>query len=330
MADSPRFHFFSLTFLIGFGVGAFIGVAFGLMAFAVVGGNDNDQPAEAQTQPTAVVTVNAAATATPVRARTNAAIDVRIGPGSEYAAVGTIGKGEPLDIFGRDNSSEWIAVRFPPGSTSRGWLPVKSIENLTEVTALAVVAPTPLPRSISTPVNSFVPNSSSGSGSSSNGSGSNIPGNDNPTGSVTGTPNIAIGTPTTPTARTTLTPQATSRPAGNPDLLVTGVSRLPDGRVRVVVSNKGAGDLVGHQVMVVVADPTTRSETLRASGIGLRAGEAVTLESDTFVVTQPTSVIATADPSYSFPDADRSNNTMTVSLAPPAVPTPTPNLGTIE
>jgi hypothetical protein len=263
--------------------------------------------------------VSAGATATPVRARTSAAIDVRIGPGAEYAAVGTIARDEPLDIFGRDSTSEWIAIRFPPGSTSRGWLPVKAIENLTSVSALAVVAPTPLPRSIATPTNSFIPNQGSGGG--------NVSGNDNP--SVSGTPNVAIGTPLTPSARTTLTPQATARP-GNPDLLVAGLSRLPDGRVRVVVTNKGTGDLVGHRVMVIVADPTTRSETLRAAGTGLRGGESVTLESDTFLVTGPTSVIATVDPSYSYPDADRSNNTMTTSLAPPSVPTSTPNPGTLE
>lgn len=317
MVDSPRFHFFSVTFLVGFGIGVFLGVAIGLMAFAVVGDTSDDTPAEAVSQPTAVPTTSAFATATPVRARTAAPIDVRIGPGSEYAAVGTIGKGEALDIFGRDSEGEWIAVRFPPGSTSRGWLPVKAIENLTEVRTLAVVAPTPLPRSISTPTQSFVPSGTSVVGATS------TPTSDDGIETVTGTPN-PNQTPTTPT-----TPRATStpRPAGQPDLLVARTSRLADGRVQVVITNKGSGDLVGHQVMVVVADPTTRSEMLRAAGTGLRAGESITLESDSFLVTTPTSVIATVDPSYSYPDTDRTNNTLTSSLAPPALATPTPNLG---
>lgn len=315
MVDSPRFHFFSVTFLVGFGTGVFLGVAIGLMAFAVVGDTSNDTPAEAVTQPTAVATTSAFATATPVRARTAAPIDVRIGPGNEYAAVGTIGKGEALDIFGRDNEGEWIAVRFPPGSTSRGWLPVKAIENLSEVNALAVVAPTPLPRSISTPTQSFVPGGNLGGTTTT-------PDSDDGSQTVTGTPN-PNQTPTTPTARTTGTP----RPAGQPDLLVTRTSRLPDGRVQVVVTNKGPADLVGHRVAVVVADPTTRSEMLQAAGTGLRAGESITLESDSFLVTAPTSVIATVDPSYSYPDSDRSNNTLTSSLGPPLAATPTPNLG---
>lgn len=319
MVEPPRFHFFSVTFLVGFGIGVFIGVAIGLMAFAVVGDTSNEKPAEAVTQATAVVTTSAVATATPVRARTAAPIDVRIGPGNEYAAVGTIGKGEALDIFGRDSNGEWIAVRFPPGSTSRGWLPVKAIENLTGVSALSVVAPTPLPRSVSTPTQSFVPG------------GSGVVATSTPTSNdgletVTGTPN-PDQTPTTPT-----TPRSTStpRPAGQPDLMVSRTTRLADGRVQVVVTNKGSGDLVGHQVMAVVADPTTRSETLRAAGTGLRAGESVTLESDSFLVTASTSVIATVDPSYSYPDSDRSNNTLTSTLAPPAVATPTPNLAPTE
>jgi uncharacterized protein YraI len=319
MADPPRFHFFSLTFLVGFGVGAFIGVAFGLMAFAVVSDDSKETPAEAIGQPTAVVSTSALTTATPVRARTNAAIDVRIGPGGDYAAVGTIAKGEALDIFGRDNDAEWIAVRFPPGSTSRGWLPVKAVDDLSGLNALAVVAPTPLPRSVSTPANSFVPGTPSRSLSTPSSDDGDLP-----TVTVTGTP----GTPNpnaTSSARTTMTP----RPAASPDLTVSRTSRLSDGRVQVVVTNKG-GDLAGHQVMVVVADPTTRSEILRASGPGLAGGASITLESDSFLVTTPTSVIATVDPSFSYPDSDRSNNTLTTSLAPPSVPTPTPNPGPVE
>ena len=79
--------------------------------------------------------------------------------------------------------------------------------------------------------------------------------------------------------------------------------------------------------MAIVADPTTRSEILRAPGTGLRAGESITLESDSFLVTDPTSVIATVDPSFSYPDGDRSNNTLTITLAPPTTPVPTPTPG---
>jgi uncharacterized protein YraI len=305
MDDSPRFRFFSLTFLVGFGVGAFVGVAFGLMAFAVVGDGGNEPQAEAQ-QPTAVVSSQASVTPTPVRARTNVAMDVRIGPGNEYAAVGTINRGEPLDVLGRDNASEWIAVRFPPGSSARGWLPLSAIDNLTNVSALAVALPTPLPRTISTPSFTGVQGGGSGGGTTTN---------DGP---------AVVGTPGTPDPNSTPRATGTARPTTPPDLTVTRASRLPDGRVQVVVTNRGASDLVDHQIMVVVADPTTRSETLRAPGTGLRAGQSITLESDTFVVTEPTSVIVTVDPSFSYPDAERGNNTLTAPLAPPVTPTPVP------
>jgi uncharacterized protein YraI len=308
MDDSPRFRFFSLTFLVGFGVGAFVGVAFGLMAFAVVGDAGNEPQAEAQ-QPTAVVSGQASVTPTPVRARTNVAMDVRIGPGNEYAAVGTINRGEALDVIGRDNASEWIAVRFPPGSSARGWLPVSAIENLTNVSALAVALPTPLPRTISTPSFSGVQGGGANSGTTTN---------DGP---------IEAGPPGTPGPNATPRATGTARPATPPDLAVTRTSRLSDGRVQVVVTNRGASDLVDHQIMVVVADPTTRSETLRAPGTGLRAGQSITLESDSFLVTEPTSVIVTVDPSYSYPDGERGNNTLTTPLAPPVTPTPVPTVG---
>lgn len=309
MDESPRIRFFSLSFLVGFGVGAFIGVAFGLMAFAVVGQNQPQQQAEAITEPTSAATAAASATPTPVRARTNVAMDVRIGPGSEFAAVGTIARGEALEIFGRDNEGEWIAIRFPPGSSARGWLPVRAIDNLPNVSSLAVVIPTPLPRTVSTPTFGNVPNGIVTTRTPVEGD----DGVDSPT--VTGTPD----------------PNATPRPTGtsgptSPDLAVGAVSRLPDGRVRVVITNKGNADLTGHQVMVIVADPTTRSETLRAPGIGLRAGASVTLESDTFTVQAPMTVIVTVDPSFSYPDSSRANNTLTTTLAPPTTPTPTPAL----
>lgn len=306
MEESPRFRFFSLTFVVGFGVGAFVGVAMGLVAFGLVGSADDTTTAAALT-PTAVVTPAPGATSTPVRARTNTAIDVRIGPGSEFAGIGTIARGESLDVVGRDDKGEWIAVRFPPGSNARGWLPTRVIDNLETVTSLAVVAPTQLPRTVSTP-------SFTGSGSSGSTPGTNVtPGSND--GTVEGTPSPG----TTP--GTTGTP----KPPSPPDLTASRVSRLNDGRIQVVVTNRG-GDLVGFQVFVIVADPTTRSEQLRSPGAGLKGGESVTLESDNFTVTEPTSVIVTIDPSFSINDSNRANNSSTTMLAPPTTPTvvPTP------
>jgi hypothetical protein len=43
-----------------------------------------------------------------------------------------------LQIVGRDETSQWIAVVFPPGSTFRGWLPVSETLDVENVEALPV------------------------------------------------------------------------------------------------------------------------------------------------------------------------------------------------
>ncbi len=300
MDETPRFHFFSLTFLIGFGVGAFIGVALGLTAFLFVDTSQEQATTQADADATPLVTTSPGVVPTPVRVRTNTALEVRIGPGTQFAAVGTIGRGESVDVVGRDDLAEWVAIRFPPGSSARGWLPVRALENLTNLYGLTVAIATPLPRSVATPT------AASGVISS----------NDGPLSTPVFAATAAPGT--TPLAT------ATAVSVGQPDLTVTGVSRLADGRVRVVITNRGSGDLTGFTVFAVVTDPTTRSETLRSNGAGLRAGDSTSLESTTFTVTEPTTVTAVVDPSSSSPDASRGNNAMTVQLAPPAGPTPTP------
>lgn len=300
MDETPRFHFFSLTFLIGFGVGAFIGVALGLTAFLFVDTSQEQATTQADADATPLVTTSPGVVPTPVRVRTNTALEVRIGPGTQFAAVGTIGRGESVDVVGRDDLAEWVAIRFPPGSSARGWLPVRALENLTNLYGLTVAIATPLPRSVATPT------AATGVISS----------NDGPLSTPVFAATAAPGT--TPLAT------ATAVSVGQPDLTVTGVSRLADGRVRVVITNRGSGDLTGFTVFAVVTDPTTRSETLRSNGAGLRAGDSTSLESTTFTVTEPTTVTAVVDPSSSSPDASRTNNAMTVQLAPPAGPTPTP------
>ena len=125
-------------------------------------------------------------------------------------------------------------------------------------------------------------------------------------------PETPVPTVEAPTAtRPPVVPTATPSP---PDLAVRQVTRLPGGTVRVVVSNVG-GDLVGFPVTVIVADQTTRSELLQG-GVGLRAGDSVTLESRAFTVTDPMTVIVTVDPSQAVRDADRSNNSISVLLGP--------------
>ena len=114
-----------------------------------------------------------------------------------------------------------------------------------------------------------------------------------------------------PPTPTRLPATATPRP---PDLAVQQVTRLPNGTVRAVIANLG-GDLVGFAVQVIVADATTRSESIQA-GVGLAAGQAITVQTSGFTVPAEMTVTVTADPAFSIRDADRSNNSVSIVLSP--------------
>ncbi len=292
MRQEPRVRLVSPTFLAGFGFGIFLGVALALLAVALV---QEPEPgvADVTFRPPATNTPNPALGATATRgpqARTKAALDVRLGPGSAFAIIGVIAKDEALEIVGRDHNGEWLAVRFPPGSTARGWLPVSGVQDLTGLESFAVVLPTPLPRTISM----VPPFSGLGLGGGANDG---------------------------PLARTA-TPVPT--PAGPPDLAVTSLSLLPDGRVSVVVGNRGPGRLEGLQVFVQVRDLTTRGELLISGLTTIGVGGTLSLQSSGFRVTQETDVQAIVDPFATTTDGDRSNNPLQVTLAPPLRPTRTP------
>lgn len=90
---------------------------------------------------------------------------------------------------------------------------------------------------------------------------------------------------------------------------------LPGGRIRAVITNKGAGDVTGFAISAVVFDQTTRSELLNG-GTGLKAGASAVVESSNFTITEPTTVTVTVDPSASIKDANRANNSLSVLLTP--------------
>jgi hypothetical protein len=292
----PRFNFFSLTFLVGFGLGSFMGVMLGLVALAMVRGEAEVIPAAAAvTEPSPTVVALSTATLAEPKAKTRAALDVRLGPGDAFAVVGTIARGSEIEAVGRDQTGNWVAVRFPPGSSARGWLPVSEIENLSEVESLAVVAPTPLPRTTTPPTP--VP-FTGGSGTPSRAA------------TPTATPRTAPAAPVSPT------------PAGNTgpsDLVVTRASLLPDGRVQVVVGNRGPGDLSGKSIFVLVRDLTLRSEQL-VSNQPIPVGSVVTLNTQTFRLERDADIQVIVDPFQSIGDPDQTNNRLTVTLSPAPAP----------
>jgi hypothetical protein len=296
--DRPgrRLQFSSFTFLVGFGAGAFVGVALALVAVAVTGSGSTKAPAQASVPVQVTVGAGTPAPTPDARPKSKSAQDVRLGPGGGFAIIGLLGKGDSVEVVGRDNDGQWLAIRFPPGSAGQGWIPVAGVEGLSDVERLAVALPTPLPRTISPsalPSTAISPEEDNP---------------DTPAAGVSRTPN-PLGTPT---------------PVKGPvDLVVSRVTLLSDGRVAVTVANRGPGDLVGFTVFAQVRDLGARSEMMSATPSIFRAGQTLTLETSTFRVTGEQTIQAIVDPLGSVPDSDKSNNTTQVVLALPPTPTPT-------
>jgi hypothetical protein len=84
------------------------------------------------------------ATGAPAVPRAIGTLDVRIGPGDAYAAVGLVPPDGRLDVVGRNERGDWIAIVFTPGSTFHGWVPVSAITGIADVMRLPVVQPSSL------------------------------------------------------------------------------------------------------------------------------------------------------------------------------------------
>jgi hypothetical protein len=206
-----------------------------------------------------------------------------------------------------------VAIRFPPGSTGRGWVPVTDLESVPDLERLAVTLPTPLPqRTVSPSEGRF------GFGSSGNGTGGFDLDDDDLTGTPRGTTTAGAAGTSTPRGPSP-TPTATPRP-GPVDLVVTAMSRLPDGRVSVTVLNRGPGDVAG-QLMIGVGD-VTRSESLSTDPRRIvAANTSVTLQTTSFRATEH-EVTALIDPFFNLNDPNRGNNTFAANLTVEATPTP--------
>jgi hypothetical protein len=72
----------------------------------------------------------------PLPPRTTATVHLHLGPDDRYAIIGTLQAGALVEVAGRDGTSEWLAIVFPPGSTLRAWLPAAMIEGVASVEAL--------------------------------------------------------------------------------------------------------------------------------------------------------------------------------------------------
>jgi len=292
MDNAPRGGFISITFVIGFGLGIFIGAMLGLLAVLIVLPEDEGPK---------LIEVPVFVTGTPLPAgedapkvRTTSALAVRVGPGEAFATLGTISRGDQVDVVGRDFDSKWLAIRFPQGSNSRGWIPSDSVEGLpaANVKTLAVLLPTPLPFVFNTPspFSGF-----GGAGATSTG----VPG----TGVPSGTP----------------TPIPTTS-----DLDIGTVRVLADGRVSVTVINRGPAHITDEVILLTVRSLGGDGESLSFAG-NFPSGETITFRTDSFRVTSPTDVQAIIDPSASVADPNRANNVRTLLLTPQPTVEPPPS-----
>jgi hypothetical protein len=305
----PRFRFVSFTFLVGFGFGSFVGVALALLAVALAKPEPTIEEhfVEVTATPTSHVDEpRPSATATPA-VRTLSSLEVRIGPGQAYAIIGTIARGEAVAVLGRDDSQEWIAIRFPPGSAARGWLPLDALDGISKVQVanLAVLAATPFVRGQpTTTAGGFFDTTT-------------------PFAPLTGVPDgTVVSSPRTPT------PTPRSLHAGPTDLTLVGMSLTGGGHIRVVIGNTGPGDIVAGTTLGVLVNLFGDSETIFTLS-ELRAGETATLETTRLQVTREADVTASLDPAGLLTDTNRGNNSLFVTLAPqptqsPLLPTLTP------
>ena len=292
MDNASGVRFVSLTFLIGFGIGTFVGVGLAILAVAI-GRNDDPDPVfiEVPVFPTATATTPAstpASTPLPQVVATTAAA-VRVGPGEAFATFGTVSTGDILDVVGRDFDAEWIAIRFPPGSGARGWIPVDAVDELSfaSLRSLDVLLPTPLPVEIVTPP-PFV---------------EQTPDFDDGTATPQGTP--------------------TTMPTGT-DLEVLDVDVQADGRIRVLVHNRGPEDLTSGLIVVTVRTINLQAETINRAQ-ALPAGAVLAMTTNSFSLgPEPERIQVVLDPSSLLDDPDRENNVFTATLEIPATPTPTP------
>ena len=73
--------------------------------------------------------------------RTVMTVSVHNGPGDGYAILGTIPRGTPVVVVGRNADASWLQVTYPPGSQLRGWVRASALEVEGDVSELDIAGP---------------------------------------------------------------------------------------------------------------------------------------------------------------------------------------------
>ena len=74
--------------------------------------------------------------------RANRVLLLRVGPDENYRPVGQIGSGARVDVVGRNEAGDWLAISLTPGSKTYGWVRATAVSGLTKanISALPVAA----------------------------------------------------------------------------------------------------------------------------------------------------------------------------------------------
>jgi uncharacterized protein YraI len=237
----------------------------------------------------------ATATAAPpgigVLAELTAGTAVRQGPGTEFPELGILPAGRKVNVVGRNQSSTWFQILFPPESQGRGWVSATNLR-LPEgaVSQIEIVSGTPTDRPTAPP--------------------------------PTSTP-----APTQPPPTETQPPAATAVPRQVDISLSTEGSCDAGKEMAVNIRNIGSSDLEPRLVRVVISTPTGTLAD-RTFTLALGAGQSVVYNTGQQVQAPRTTVTASFvdDPQ----DRNPANNVATCVVAggatvvPPPIVTNTP------
>jgi hypothetical protein len=214
-----------------------------------------------------------------LRARAAVTGDVHTLPSEESQILGTLRRGQELDIIGRSSDGQWIAIAYPPGSAQQGWIPALAADLPLELRVLPTVTPAPF----------------RGADSSA----SLLP---------TVTSAALDGPPPTPVAP--------GRPL--PDLVISNVGLLADGRLVATVRNQGNAMVDGRPIEIALA--SANGQILRIAGTEPRQlgpGQSVDIVVN-YPITQPTAVRILVDPNGRVEELSRANDVFEASVQPPA------------
>lgn len=63
---------------------------------------------------------------------------LRLGPDERYLPIGQVGRGALLEVVGRNDRGDWLAVSLTPGSRLYGWTPVNAVSTSQDLTILPI------------------------------------------------------------------------------------------------------------------------------------------------------------------------------------------------